>query len=240
LHGLGPLASGSRRSSATPHGSGRGQTRRCVRNLHWTRAGLLMRRPAKIAIWTVAGLLALIGLSIGTFLIIANTDSGRSLIVRMTAQLTHGQVQLSGIHGTFPAKLDLDRLELRDTQGLWLWADNLSLRWSPGALLARHVKVNLLHVKRLHVEPPPLPSQEQKPASSSSSLPKTDLADLSVEALELGAPLAGEPASLRVEGNAHLRSLEDADAHITAERTAGNGEYAVDAHFDADSMRGML
>jgi translocation and assembly module TamB len=198
-----------------------------------------MRRPVKIAIWTVAGLLGLIVVVIGALLIVANTDSGRSLIVRMTAQLTHGQVQLSGIHGTFPAKLDLDRLELWDKQGLWLWADNLSLRWSPGALLARQVKVNLLHVKRLHVERAPLPSEEQKPASS-SSLPKTDLDDLSVEALELGAALAGEPASLRVKGNAHLRSLEDADAHITAERTAGNGEYAVDVHFDAGSMRTLL
>src|SRR5581483_2293479 len=54
--------------------------------------------------------------------------------------------------------------------------------------------------------------------------------------LELGAPLAGEPTSLVAKGNAHVRSLEDADAHVTARRTAGNGDYSVDVHFDAQSL----
>src|SRR5215813_2320641 len=127
-----------------------------------------MRRGVKIAAWIAAGLLGLIVLLLGTLLVIGNTDSGRALIVRMTAQLTDGHVRLAGIHGSFPAALDLDRLELSDDQGVWLFADHISLRWSPSALLIRHVSVDSLHVARLHIERPPLPEKEKKPSSNPS------------------------------------------------------------------------
>ncbi|MDB6107972.1 MAG: hypothetical protein JWO52_7971, partial [Gammaproteobacteria bacterium] len=127
-----------------------------------------MRRGLKITAWTVAVLAAVILLLFGALLIVGNTESGRALIVRVTAQLTKGHVQLAGIHGSFPAALDLDRLELRDDGGVWLFAERISLRWSPSALLARHVKVDTLHVARLHIERPPLPDKQKKPSSTPS------------------------------------------------------------------------
>jgi len=190
-----------------------------------------MRRGLKIAAWSAAGLLALILLLFGALLIVGNTESGRALIVRVTAQLTKGHVQLTGIHGSFPAALELDRLELSDDRGVWLFAEHISLRWSPSALLTRHIKVDTLHVARLHIERPPLPDKEKKP-SSTPSIPRSDLAELSIDTLELGAELAGEPASLVVHGTAHLRSLQDATAHVVARRTGGNGDYELQLQFD--------
>src|ERR1700742_3500191 len=160
-------------------------------------------RAARIALWTGAGLLAVLVLLVGTVLIVPNTEGGRAYIVRKLSEVTDGKVRLVGVHGSFPAALDLDRLELRDSQGLWLWVDHISLRWSPGALLARHVNVDSLQVALLHVERAPVPDKEEKPSSSSSSIPQTDLRDLSVGALELGKGLAGDPTSLTVKGNAH-------------------------------------
>jgi translocation and assembly module TamB len=178
-------------------------------------------------------------LLLGTVLIVPNTDGGRAYIVRKLSEVTDGKVRLAGIHGSFPAALDLDRLELRDSQGLWLWADHISLRWSPGALLARHVNVDSLHAALLHVERAPVPDKEEKP-SSSSSIPETDLKDLAIGALELGKALAGAPTSLTVKGNAHLRSLQDVDTHIIAQRTGGDGNYEVTAHFDPQSMNATV
>ncbi len=86
----------------------------------------------------------------------------------------------------------MDRLELSDTLGLWLWAEHISLRWSPSALVIRHVDVDTLHVALLHVERAPVPDPDEKP-SSSSSVPKTDLKDLAINTLELGKALAGAP-----------------------------------------------
>src|SRR5438552_13673758 len=101
-----------------------------------------MRQAVKIAAWTVGALLGVIVLAFSALLIIGNTESGRALVVRMTPRLTQGHVQLAGIHGSFPAALDLDRLTLSDTDGVWAFAERISLRWSPTALLVRHVKVD--------------------------------------------------------------------------------------------------
>lgn len=198
-------------------------------------------RPVRIGLWIGAGVLGLLALILGAALIVPNTEPGRAYIARKLADLTEGRVRVAGIHGTFPAALDLDRLELRDSQGLWLWADHVSLRWSPGALLARHIKVDALHVGLLHLDRAPIPNQETKqPRSSSSSIPEVNLRDLAINTLELGAALAGAPASLTVMGNAHLRSLDDADAQITAQRTNGAGSYRVNAHFDPQSLNATL
>lgn len=199
----------------------------------------MVSRPARIALWTGAGLLGVVLLLVSAVLIIPNTDSGRAYIVRKLSDVTDGKVRIAGIRGTFPAALDLDRLELRDSQGLWLWADHSSLRWSPGALIGRHVDVDSLHVQLLHVERAPIPEKEDEPQSS-SSIPRTDLKDLRIQTLELGKTLAGEPTSLTVRGNAHLRSLEDADAHLTAQRVTGNGNYEVTVHFDPESMNATV
>src|SRR3954471_8210832 len=132
----------------------------------------MLSRPSKIGLWIGAGLLGVLLLLVGTVLIISNTEGGRAYLVRKLSEVTDGKVRLVGIHGTFPAALDLDRLELRDSQGLWLWADHLSLRWSPGALIGRHVDVDTLHVASLHVERAPVPDPNEKPGSS-SSVPRT-------------------------------------------------------------------
>src|SRR5690348_6418789 len=114
-----------------------------------------MRRAAKVVAWTLVALAGLLILLLGAVMIVGNTERGRSLITQMTAKLTDGHVQLTGLHGSFPAALDLDRLELRDETGPWLWADNISLRWTPKALLTRHIDVDRLHVARLHIERAP-------------------------------------------------------------------------------------
>jgi translocation and assembly module TamB len=194
-----------------------------------------MPRALKITAWTLGSLLALLVILVITVLIIGNTHSGRALIVRTTSRLTDGHVQLAGINGSFPSALDLDRLQLSDDQGVWLVAEHISLRWLPWALLARHLEVDTLHVGRLHMERAPVSKPDDKP-SSEFSFPRSDLAHLTVDTLELGAPLAGAPTSLVVKGSAHWRSLRDALASITAQRTGGIGNYAVQLRFNDDRM----
>ena len=47
----------------------------------------------------------------------------------------------------------------------------------------------------------PLPEKQQKPTKT-PSIPYADLARLTIDRLELGKALVGEPASLQVEGTA--------------------------------------
>src|SRR5215472_17379709 len=120
-----------------------------------------MRRPMKIAIWTAAGVLALFVLLVSAVLVVGNTEWGRALVVRVTPEVTQGQVHLRGIHGSFPAALDLERLELSDDDGVWAFAEQISLRWTPSALLTRQIKVDTLSIARLHIERAPLPEKEK-------------------------------------------------------------------------------
>jgi translocation and assembly module TamB len=198
-----------------------------------------MRRALKISAWTLGSLLLLVVILVGALLIVGNTESGRALIVRTTARLTDGQVQLSGIKGSFPAALDLDRLQLSDDRGVWLNAEHISLRWSPMALLARHIQVDSLHVGLLDIERAPVTKPDNKP-SSEFTFPHSDITQLSVDTLQLGPSLAGTATSLVVTGSAHWRSLRDAMASLVAQRTGGIGNYDLRLRFNADRMDATL
>jgi translocation and assembly module TamB len=197
-----------------------------------------MRRALKITAWTLGGLLATVLVLVIAVLITANTNGGRRLIERATARLTHDRVQLAGLAGSFPSSLDLGRLQLSDDQGVWLTAEHISLRWSPLALLTRHIKVESLTAVRLHIERRPVSKPQTK--SRQLSVPHTDVARVSVDMLELGAPLAGRPVSLMLQGSAHLRSLQDAVASIAVQRSGGLGDYELRVRFDPTHMEATL
>lgn len=198
-----------------------------------------MRRALKISAWTGAALALLLVVLVSAVLIVGNTNGGRALIERLTARFTDGNVQLSGLSGSFPAAIDLDRLQLSDERGVWLVAERISLRWSPMALLTRHVLVDTLQVGRLHIERPPIPKPQEKP-SRPTSIPHTDLTRLSVDTLELGPELAGAPVSLVVHASAHLRSLQDAVAKLSAQRTGGIGDYELQLQLNPARMDATL
>jgi translocation and assembly module TamB len=194
-----------------------------------------MRRALKISAWTVGSLLVLIIVLFCALLVIGNTESGRALIIRTTASLTDGHVQLAGINGSFPAALDLDRLQLSDDQGVWLDAQHISLRWSPLGLLAGHIQVNSLHVGLLDMERTPITKPDNKP-STEFTFPHSDITQLSVDTLKLGPALVGTATSLVVKGSAHWRSMRDAMTSLVAQRTGGIGDYDVQLRFNADRM----
>jgi len=110
-----------------------------------------MRRVLKIASWSIAALLLLATILGGAVLVAGNTDSGRQLLERLTARLSHGRVVIAGLSGPFPAAIDVRQLSLQDAAGTWLSADRLSLRWSPWRLLWRQVQVEQLQIARLQI-----------------------------------------------------------------------------------------
>ncbi|MGH8211360.1 MAG: hypothetical protein ACREU6_17540, partial [Steroidobacteraceae bacterium] len=198
-----------------------------------------MRRALKISAWTLGSLLLLAVVLVSAVLVVGNADRGRALIVRLTSRFTEGHVQLSGIGGSFPAALDLDRLQLSDDRGVWLLAEHISLRWSPLALLTRHVQVDTLHVGRLYMARAPVSKPKAQP-SGAISLPHSDLTHLSIDTLELGADLAGTATSLVIRGSAHWRSMRDAMASVVAQRSGGVGHYDLQLRFNADRMDATL
>lgn len=195
-----------------------------------------MRRALTISAWTLGGLLLLLAVLLVAVLMGGNTDSGRALIERLTAAITSGHVRLSGLSGAFPAQLQLGKLELADERGIWLRAEGISLRWHPLAMLAYRVNVDTVHAALVDMERLPVPSKSK----SSHAVPSVDVAQAAVDRLELGAQLAGSPASLSVHGSYHMRSVKDATVNVVARRTDKDGDYELQLQFTAARMDAAL
>ena len=197
-----------------------------------------MRRALRISAWAVGGTALLILLLCGVLFIAGNSDSGRAAIENLTHRLSSGHVSLSGLKGSFPQALSIDRLQLSDDRGVWLTAERVTLDWSPWALLARRLQIDTLHAATVDMER--LPESSPDARSGTVSIPHIDVAHMTVDLLKLGAPLAGTPASLVLRGNAHLRSLQDMIIDATAHRIGGDGDYQVQLRFDPQRMDAAL
>jgi translocation and assembly module TamB len=198
-----------------------------------------MPRALRITAWSVGSVLGVIGALVAAVLVAGNTDGGRRLLERALIHFSDGEVRVAGLSGSFPAAIDVRQLQLGDEHGTWLSAEGISLRWSPLALLARHLKVERLHFARLAIERRPV-SKSTRKSETETQLPHIDIHDASIDTLELGPELAGVRASLTVRGEAHVRSLADADLNLTAHRTDAPGDYQITLRSDAAHMDASL
>jgi translocation and assembly module TamB len=199
-----------------------------------------MRRAGKIALW-VAGTLVLVPVvSVVLVLIAANTGPGRHLIETEADRLSGGMIKLTGLSGRFPDSLRLASLEVNDTRGAWLTAKGVSLDWSPSALLFRRARIDDARIAHLSVARLPVAAAPAKPAPPGQpgfSLPVAiDLRALHVPQCDLGAPVAGEAASLQLEAHANVASLQAGSATIDMTRRDGPGRYHVDGVLSAASV----
>ena len=196
-----------------------------------------MRRVMKISAWVLAAVAAFAVLLVAVVMVAGNTAAGCAMIERVTYGLTGGRVKLDGLGGSFPTDLTLAQLRLIDRGGVWLSADRISLRWSPLALLERRIAVADLKVARLDMERVPLSEPSR---GGPVSVPHIDVAQFSIDVLQLGARLAGSPATLSARGGGRMHSLEDAGADVVARRIDGDGEYRLHFKFDRTRMDGTL
>ena len=197
-----------------------------------------MRRAFKISAWTVGAAALVTLLLLGILFIGGNTDSGRAMIEKWTHRLTSGHVSLAGLAGSFPQHLTVERLELSDDRGVWLRAERVILDWSPPALLARRLQIDTLHAANVEMERTPESSPNAR--GGTASIPRIDVASMTVDRLRLGPTLAGAPASLTLRGTAHLRSVLDMVISATAHRIDGDGDYDLQLRFDPKRMDAAL
>ncbi|HEY3808560.1 MAG TPA: translocation/assembly module TamB domain-containing protein [Steroidobacteraceae bacterium] len=199
-----------------------------------------MRRRYRILLWTVLVMLLLpVWLAVAVY-VLANTDDGRRLIERTTARLTRGNVELIGLAGHFPQRLQLKRLELRDPQGLWLAIDDLALQWSPSALLSYRADVASLSAARVEMPRAPAYPNDHKP-SRAHHWPTVRLDRLEVTRADLGAALTGTDVAFELSGSGTWISPQQAALRFDARRLdAVPSVYHAVAQFDAQQLQAQL
>lgn len=197
-----------------------------------------MRRAWKITATAVGAVVLAAVVLCGAIYIAGVTPRGRAMIERVTYALTSGHVKLSGLGGSLPSQLTLAELELSDRGGVWLTAKNISLQWAPLDLLWRTVLVRRLHAD--HVLLARLPVSAANAKRIHRAIPRIVVTEGSIDSLELGPKLAGRPASLVVHGGILLRSADDLQAQVDAERIGGDGRYRLRLAFDPQRMDAAL
>ena len=198
-----------------------------------------MRRPFKIIGAALGGLLLLIMAVGGALVITGNTGPGRAMIERMTSRLTDGYVKVTGLGGSFPAELTLEKLQLSDARGVWLTAEKVSLRWTPSAMLLHRLQIDNLHAAVVVMERLP-ESSSGATHSAPPSIPHIDATMVSIDELKLGPQLTIIPAPLAVQGSAHLRSLTDMLIDLGAHAIGSSGDYTLHVQFDPKRMDALL
>ena len=156
--------------------------------------------------------------------------SPTQLILDLVGKITGGAVTATGVSG-WPNALHVDRLELRDAEGAWLIAEDVTLDWHPYRLATKEAAIDKVTAARLSI--PRLQAASPTPAAPSSgppSLPVSiDVKSLHVDRVELGAPVAGVAAAFSLDGSLALPTLLTPTAHLLAARLdQPGGTYKID------------
>ncbi len=199
-----------------------------------------MRRVLCYAGVTLGAIALLIVLFIGGVILAGNTRAGRRLLEHETAALTDGRVRFSGLQGRFPSQVTIAQLQLADARGPWLRAEDLSLRWSPLALLRWDLHVEALNAARIEVLRRPVRTGSGSSSGGVMRLPHIDLDRVRIGMLLLEPAAAGHQARLRVHGSVHFRSIEDAEVSVHARRTRSQGLYVFTWHAAPSSVTAAL
>lgn len=185
-----------------------------------------MRRALRILAWMCGGLALLVLLGTTALLVASGTRGGRRLIASATARLSSGDVRISGLGGRFPDRIDIARLQLSDAAGPWLRARQLSLRWSPLALLKGMVRIDRLDVARVDVLRRPVRSRSSH-TGFTRLLPGLAINQFHIATAQLAPATVGAVVRLSVHGSLFYRSITDARATVRARRTNGPGLYRL-------------
>jgi len=189
-----------------------------------------MRRVLYLSAGLLATLGALLGLALGTLWIAGHSDRGRAMLERLAAHWSHGQVRIAGLAGAFPAQLTLQRLELRDANGLWLRAEQLTVGWHPSALLLGRLQIDVVAVQQLRLWRLPALA----PSDDHAWIPQIRVRSAVVRQLRLGA--AEDAPTLAFTAQADWHGLTDTHGVLLARDDADQRHYSADWRADGERV----
>ena len=195
------------------------------------------RRPRwrKAARW--AGLVVFVLVLVVAGVIVGlDTRAGRNFVAGQIAGLTFEngmEISVGRIDGSIYGNMVIRDLEIRDPQGTFLTAPEVSVGWRPLAFLNNHVDLRVLSSPLVTLQR--LPEFAETPPSDAPLLPDLDIdvGSLRVERFVAEAPVSGERRVAQLAGKAHIA---DGRAQVTL-----NGEtLAVDGGAAGDTIALVL
>ena len=187
----------------------------------------MIRRGAFRVALVLGVLFVLLTAGLAGLLATLNSAPGRGWATAEVNRLAGPRVHITGLAGHFPDDLKLASLTLSDTQGVWLSAADVELRWHALALLQHEADVTRLSAAALTVTRQPVPAASRGNGGISLAHWRLKLAALDIARLQLGAALAGEPVTLAVTGAASIRDERDGSLTLDATTPDGAASYRI-------------
>jgi len=188
-------------------------------------------------------LLVIIVAAPAALVVALNSKAGREFVVTQVNQRSGGMLRLNGLGGHFPADIKLAGFTMADQHGVWLTGSNLELRWRPQALFSRRLHVTSLTAARLDVVRAPIASPAAaKKSSGGVNLYhfRAQVDHVAIPQLLVGAALAGKNLDFAVSGDAHVESLTQGGADLSAVAAGNQGSYQLAADIDGQTVDTVL
>lgn len=185
----------------------------------------------KVAPW-VAGVFILVALLL---LVLMRTPAGHSVLEWSVKTLTGGEVVVTGLSGGLPNSLRAERLELRDANGTWLHADQISLDWTALPALWGRIIVQKVAAEQVTILRQPLASNEP-----SGTTPRIDIEAILLPRIVLAPAVAGQQARLAARGSLHYESWHDLRADLAVVRSGSSDSYRVQGAIIDDVANGKV
>jgi autotransporter translocation and assembly factor TamB len=179
--------------------------------------------------WVVGGCLALIALLVlliaaGRFYI--TTSSGADFIEKQLNSRSFGPIEgleVSGLSGDPLSELKIESLKVRDKEGVWATAENISLQWQPLKFLSKHLYIEDLNIADIDIQRKPV-LNETAPSEPSDNPLTVTLDNFETPSLSLGEPVIGQSVSARLKAQYALRENGSMKALMDAVRTDVEGD----------------
>ena len=205
-------------------------------------------RWLRLTAWMAGGIIGVVAL---LFAALQTPPGKRALagLASSTASSAGSRLEISGISGFIPTDLQIAKIALSDSQGVWLNIEQAHLSWSFASLFAGPLKVDEVTAQRIEVLRPPLPANEPSPPTSSggAGLPlDLELDRLAVGDLHVGAALGGVDSHWKLQGDgsvtgraqSHLKldmvRTDGPTAHVTANLGFNLARFTVDGQILAE------
>jgi translocation and assembly module TamB len=194
-------------------------------------------RMLRLVGWGLGGVLAVLVLLLVAMQTGPVQQWMASTVSRLVSTADHS-IEVTGLSGTFPTDLAIERIAVGDREGTWLEAEAIRIEWSLRPLLAGRLHIDSLSARRLAVLRPPAADAavpEGARAEGGGGLPlDVELGSLSVADLHLGSDLLGPESRWRLQAGGVLPAdLAAGNLNLRLDRTDGpTAHLTLDARFD--------
>ncbi|MBW6505460.1 MAG: translocation/assembly module TamB domain-containing protein [Rhodobacteraceae bacterium] len=177
----------------------------------------------------------------------SEAERDRGLIQRLLEDNLSGagrEVRIDGFAGALSSRATFTELTIADDAGIWLSIRGGAISWNRAALVAGRIEIAELGAEEIVLARMPSTGPAAAvPEAVPFALPvlpvSVSIGKLAAKRIELGAPVLGAPAVLRLDGALNLAGGEGS-ARLAAERIDGqSGSFTLSASF-ANATRHLV